>query len=67
VLSFDPTFPSSRVHAKVYKMGYPVEYLNVGGGLGVDYDGSRTASDCSVNYSIQEYANDIVYTIDEIC
>jgi len=58
---------AARVYAKVYKMGYPVEYLNVGGGLGVDYDGSRTASDCSVNYSIQEYANDIVYTIDEIC
>jgi len=58
---------AARVYAKVCKMGYPVEYLNVGGGLGVDYDGSRTASDCSVNYSIQEYANDIVYTIDEIC
>ncbi len=56
-----------RVYAKVYKMGYPIEYLNVGGGLGVDYDGSRTASDCSVNYSIQEFANDIVYTINEIC
>ncbi len=58
---------AARVYAKVYKMGFSVEYLNVGGGLGVDYDGSRTASDCSVNYSIQEYANDIVYTIDEIC
>ncbi len=58
---------AARVYAKVYKMGYPIEYLNVGGGLGVDYDGSRTASDCSVNYSIQEYANDIVYTINEIC
>jgi arginine decarboxylase len=58
---------AARVYAKVHKMGYPVEYLNVGGGLGVDYDGSRTASDCSVNYSIQEFANDIVYTINEIC
>jgi len=58
---------ASRVYAKVHKMGYPIEYLNVGGGLGVDYDGSRTASDCSVNYSVQEYANDIVYTINEIC
>ena len=58
---------AARVYAKVYKMGYPIEYLNVGGGLGVDYDGSRTASDCSVNYSIQEFANDIVYTINEIC
>jgi arginine decarboxylase len=58
---------AARVYAKVHKMGYPIEYLNVGGGLGVDYDGSRTASDCSVNYSVQEFANDIVYTINEIC
>jgi len=56
-----------RIYAKVRKLGYPIEYLNVGGGLGVDYDGSRTASDWSVNYSIQEFANDIVYTINEIC
>lgn len=58
---------AARVYAKVHKMGYGVEFLNVGGGLGVDYDGSRTASDCSVNYSMQEFANDIVYTINEIC
>ncbi len=58
---------AARVYAKVHKMGYPVEFLNVGGGLGVDYDGSRTASDFSVNYSMQEFANDIVYTINEIC
>lgn len=58
---------AARVYAKVYKMGFPTEFLNVGGGLGVDYDGSRTASDCSVNYSMQEFANDIVYTINEIC
>ncbi len=58
---------AARVYAKVHKMGYPVECLNVGGGLGVDYDGSRTASDFSVNYSMQEFANDIVYTINEIC
>jgi len=58
---------TARVYTKVHKMGFPIEYLNVGGGLGVDYDGSRTASECSVNYSIQEFANDIVYTINEIC
>ena len=58
---------AARVYAKVHKMGYAVEFLNVGGGLGVDYDGSRTASDFSVNYSMQEFANDIVYTINEIC
>jgi arginine decarboxylase len=58
---------ASRVYAKVFKMGFPIEFLNVGGGLGVDYDGSCTASDCSVNYSMQEFANDIVYTMNEIC
>ena len=58
---------AARVYAKVRKLGFAIEYLNVGGGLGVDYDGSRTASDCSVNYSMQEFANDIVYTINEIC
>ena len=58
---------AARVYAKVCKMGFPIEYLDVGGGLGVDYDGSRTASDCSVNYTMQEFANDIVYTINEIC
>jgi arginine decarboxylase len=58
---------AARVYAKARKMGLDVEYLNVGGGLGVDYDGSRTSSDASVNYSMQEYANDVVYTIKEIC
>ena len=58
---------AARVYAKVYKMGYSIDFLNVGGGLGVDYDGSGTASDFSVNYTMQEFANDIVYTINEIC
>lgn len=58
---------AARVYAKVRKMGYPVEYLNVGGGLGVDYDGSATASEFSANYSVQEFANDVIYTIGEVC
>ena len=58
---------AARVFCKVNKMGFHVEYLNVGGGLGVDYDGSRTASECSVNYTIQEFANDVVYTVREVC
>ena len=45
----------------------PIQYLNLGGGLGVDYDGSKTAFDSSMNYSVQEYANDVVYTIQQIC
>ena len=58
---------AARVYAKVREMGFSIEYLNVGGGLGVDYDGSRTASEFSMNYSVQEFANDIVYTVGEVC
>ena len=58
---------AARVYAKTRQMGFGIEFLNVGGGLGVDYDGSRTASEFSMNYSVQEFANDIVYTIGEVC
>ena len=56
-----------RVYAKLRALGVPIQYLNLGGGLGVDYDGSKTAFDSSMNYSVQEYANDVVYTIKQIC
>ena len=58
---------AARVYAKTRRLGFDIEYLNVGGGLGVDYDGSRTASEFSMNYSVQEFANDIVYTVGEVC
>ena len=58
---------AARVYAKVRKMGCEVEYLNVGGGLGVDYDGSKTASEFSMNYSVQEFANDVIYVVGEVC
>ncbi len=58
---------AARIYAKARKMGVRIELLNVGGGLGVDYDGSKTSSDASVNYSMQEYANDVVYTIKDVC
>jgi arginine decarboxylase len=58
---------ASRFYAKLHKMGYPIEFLDVGGGLGVDYDGSRSAFDSSTNYSLQEYTNDIVYYIADVC
>ena len=58
---------AARVFAKARKAGFDIAYLNVGGGLGVDYDGSRTASEFSMNYSVQEFANDIVYTLGEVC
>src|ERR1051326_4423744 len=58
---------AARFYAKLYKMGFPVEYLDVGGGLGVDYDGSRSAFDSSTNYSLQEYTNDVVYYVGDVC
>jgi arginine decarboxylase len=58
---------AARIYAKVRKLGADVQYLDVGGGLGIDYDGSKTSSDASVNYSVQEYANDVVFGIQEVC
>ncbi len=58
---------ASRFYAKLSKMGHKIEYLDVGGGLGVDYDGSRTTFDSSTNYSLNEYARDIVYSVMEVC
>ena len=58
---------AARIYAKLHKMGFAIEYLDVGGGLGVDYDGSRTAFDSSTNYTLQEYTNDVVYYVADIC
>jgi arginine decarboxylase len=58
---------AARFYAKLHKMGFEIQYLDVGGGLGVDYDGSRSAFDSSTNYSLQEYTNDIVYYIGDVC
>jgi arginine decarboxylase len=58
---------ASRFYAKLYKMGFPIQFVDVGGGLGVDYDGSHTAFDSSTNYSLQEYTNDIVYYLADVC
>ncbi len=58
---------ASRFYAKLYKMGFKLDYLDVGGGLGVDYDGSRSAFDSSTNYTLQEYTNDIVYYVADVC
>ncbi len=57
---------AARFYAKMAKMGHDLGYLDVGGGLGVDYDGSRTAFDSSTNYTLQEYARDIVYNIMDV-
>jgi len=63
----DAVKEGSRIYSKLRKMGVNLEYLDVGGGLGVDYDGSRTSFDSSINYSLQEYVSDVVYSIKEIC
>jgi len=54
-------------YAKLRKTGHPLGFLDVGGGLGVDYDGSRTTFHSSINYSLNEYARDIVYNIMDVC
>jgi len=58
---------ASRVYSKVVKMGFQPRYLNIGGGVGVDYDGSKTSFQSSANYSLQEFANDAVYVLGEVC
>ncbi|MGH9841178.1 MAG: biosynthetic arginine decarboxylase [Blastocatellia bacterium] len=58
---------AARVYAKIRKMGIDVDHLNVGGGAGVDYDGSKTSFESSVNYTMQEFANDVIYMIKSVC
>jgi arginine decarboxylase len=58
---------ASRYYAKLRLMGFGIDYLDVGGGLGVDYDGTRSVNDWSANYSLSEYARDVVYNIADIC
>jgi len=58
---------AAQVYVNLVKMGAPLAYLDVGGGLGVDYDGSQTNFTSSLNYTLQEYANDIVFGIMEVC
>jgi len=57
---------AGRVYAKLVKKGVPIKYLDVGGGLGVDYDGTRSTSDSSKNYSLIEYVSDIVDGLQQI-
>jgi arginine decarboxylase len=58
---------AASVYAKIRKMGIDVDHLNVGGGAGVDYDGSKTSFESSANYTLQEFANDVIYTIKSVC
>ncbi len=56
-----------RYFAALRDLGAPVSVVNVGGGLGVDYEGTRSRSFCSMNYSVEEYAHNIVHALREIC
>jgi arginine decarboxylase len=58
---------AARIYAELVKDGAGLAYLDVGGGLGVDYDGSQTNFESSVNYTLEEYANDVVYHIQSVC
>jgi arginine decarboxylase len=57
----------ARVYTELAKLGAGLQYLDVGGGLGVDYDGSQTNFESSMNYTLEEYANDVVYHIQTVC
>jgi arginine decarboxylase len=58
---------AARFYCQLARMGFPMGYLDVGGGLGIDYDGSRTNFESSMNYSLEEYARDVVANIREVC
>ena len=58
---------AARIYVELKRAGAGLKYLDVGGGLGIDYDGSQTDFESSVNYTLQEYANDVVYHIQSVC
>jgi arginine decarboxylase len=59
---------ASQFYVQLYNMGFKVEFVDIGGGLGVDYDGSKSSnSESSINYSIQEYVNDSISTFVDVC
>ncbi len=57
----------ARFYLELRKLGVQITHVDVGGGLGIDYDGTNSTNNASVNYSLQEYANDVIYTIAEAC
>jgi arginine decarboxylase len=58
---------AARVYVELFKAGAGLKYMDVGGGLGVDYDGSQTDFSSSLNYTLEEYANDVVYHLQTVC
>jgi arginine decarboxylase len=63
----DALTEAARVFVELYRLGAGLKYIDVGGGLGIDYDGSQTNFESSTNYTLQEYANDVVYRIKQVC
>lgn len=57
----------AQFYVQLFRLGVRLEFVDIGGGLGVDYDGSRSTNASSVNYSVQEYANDVIFTIADTC
>ena len=58
---------ASQIYVELCKLGAPMQYIDVGGGLGIDFDGTKTSSSTSTNYSLQNYANDVIATIKDSC
>ncbi len=58
---------ASLIYSKLHQQGVPLKYIDVGGGLAIDYDGSQSTNDSSRNYSLDEYVSDIVYGIKQTC
>jgi len=58
---------AGRVFTELVRVGAALRYIDVGGGLGIDYDGSQTDFESSVNYTLQEYANDVVFRVKSVC
>ena len=58
---------ASQIYVELCKLGAPMKYIDVGGGLGIDFDGTKTSSNTSTNYSLQNYANDVIATIKDSC
>lgn len=58
---------ATRYYAKLTQLGCEIDFLDVGGGLGVDYDGTRTTTDSSINYTLQEYTREIIHNVADVC
>jgi arginine decarboxylase len=63
----DALTEAARVYVELYRLGAGLKYIDVGGGLGIDYDGSQTDFESSTNYTLQEYANDVVFRVKSVC